>query len=127
MCHHNKWDCKEPFYDHPCGFLNKSGESSGFFKLSACAFYSTNAIFLLVSATICPMILPEQEVFLERVFEIPFEERSWKKLVNLDTFHNFCVGPIPSEEAKQLNRVLRVRKCFCSSLLFRFSLNFPIF
>jgi len=44
-------------------------------------------------------ILLEQESFLERVFEIPFEERSWKRLVNLDTLHTFYGGSIPSKEA----------------------------
>jgi len=45
------------------------------------------------------MILPKKNAFLERVFEIPFEERSWKKLVNLDTLHAYCGGSVPTEEA----------------------------
>ena len=76
MCCHDKWDSKRPFYNPFYGFLNKSSESSGLFMSSACAFYSTNAILLLVSTTVCPMILLAQEVFLEMVFEIPFKERS---------------------------------------------------
>lgn len=58
---------------------------------------------LFVSGTVCPMILPEQEAFLERVFEMPFVERSWKRLINLDTRHAFCGGPVPSEEARRLD------------------------
>ena len=49
--------------------------------------------------------------FLQKVFEIPFEGRSWKKLVNLDTLHAYCGGPIPTEEAWRLDRFLRIRKC----------------
>ncbi|KAF3963144.1 hypothetical protein CMV_012442 [Castanea mollissima] len=54
---------------------------------------------LWIEAIACPTILLEQEAFLERVFEIPFEERSWKRLVNLDTLHTFYEGPVPSKEA----------------------------
>lgn len=46
------------------------------------------------------MILLKQEVFLERVFKIPFEERSWKKLVNLDILHAYYGGLVPTEEAR---------------------------
>nr|POF23438.1 hypothetical protein CFP56_07350 [Quercus suber] len=44
-----------------------------------------------VFAKACLTILLKQEAFLERVFEIPFEERPWKKLVNLDMLHTYCV------------------------------------
>ena len=65
-----------------------------------CFFHLTHVIFLLlVLAIVHPMILPEQENFLEMVLAIPFAERSWKRLVTLDTLHAFCGGPIPSEEA----------------------------
>ena len=64
---------------------------------------------------------------MERVFEIPFEERSWKRLVTLDTLHIFCSGPFPSEETRQLDQVSRVRKYITSSSSFCFSLNFPLF
>lgn len=58
------------------------------------------------------MILPKQEAFLETVFEIPFEERSWKKFVNLDTLHTYCGEPFPSKEARQLDHFSRVHKFF---------------
>ena len=58
------------------------------------------------------MILPEQEAFLDRVFEILFEERSWKKFVNFDTLHAYYGGPVPTKEAQRLDRFLRIRKCF---------------
>ena len=99
MCHPNEWDSIGSFYDHSWGLLNKLGESSGLYGSLVCTFYLTNAIFLFVSATVCPTILFEQEAFLERVFKIPLEERSLKKLVNMDTLHAFCGGPIPFEEA----------------------------
>ena len=52
-----------------------------------------------VSIKACLTILLEQKAFLDKVFKIPFEERSWKKLVNLDTLHAYCGGPTPTEEA----------------------------
>ena len=63
-----------------------------------------------VSTKACPTILPEQKAFLQKVFEIPFKERSWKKLVNLDTLHAYCGGPIATEEAWRLDRFSRIRK-----------------
>ena len=65
-----------------------------------------------VSTEAYPTILPEKEAFLNRVFEVPFEERSWKKLVNLDTLHTYCGGHVPIEEARQLDRFSRICKCF---------------
>ena len=57
-------------------------------------FQFTYVVFLLfVSATIRPIILPEQEDFLERVLAIPFVERSWKRLITLDTLHAFVKDP----------------------------------
>ena len=96
MCQPNEWNSIGSFYDHSWGLLNKSGESSVLSGLLVYILYLTNVSFLLVLTTVCPRILPEHEAFLERVFEIPFKERSWKKLVNFDTL---CGGPTPSEEA----------------------------
>ena len=73
------------------------------------------------------MILPKQEAFLERVFEIPFKERSWKMLVTLDTLHAFCGGPIPSKKARQLDRISRVHKYSSSSPSFCFGSSFYLF
>ena len=73
------------------------------------------------------MILPKQQAFLERVFEIPFKERSWKRLVTLDTFHAFSGGPIPSKKARQLDRISRVRKYSSSSPSFCFGSPFYLF
>ena len=89
MCQPDKWNSIESSYDHSWGLLNKFGESSIYI------LYLTNVSFLFVSDTVRSTILPEQEGFLERIFEISFEERSWKKLVNLDTLHAFCGGPVP--------------------------------
>ncbi|KAK9988581.1 hypothetical protein SO802_028820 [Lithocarpus litseifolius] len=60
-------------------------------------------------ATMHLTILLEQKAFLERVFKIPFEERSWKRLLNLDTIHSFYGGPVPSKEAQRLDRFSRVQ------------------
>lgn len=64
------------------------------------------------------MILPEQEAFLEWVFEIPFEDRSWRKLFNLDTLHFYRGGPVISKEAQQLDYFSRVRKYFIIFIFF---------
>ena len=100
------------FYDHSWGLLNKSGDSSVLSRMSVYILYLTNISFLFVLFTVHSTILSEQEGFLERVFEIPFEERSWKKLVYLDTLHAFCGGPIPSEKARWLDHSSHVRKYF---------------
>jgi len=42
--------------------------------MSVYILYLTNISFLFVLVTVHSTILPEQEGFLERVFEIPFEE-----------------------------------------------------
>ena len=89
-----------------------SGELLVLSRMSVYILYLTNVSFLFVSAIVCLTILPEHEGFLERIFEIPFKERSWKKLVNLDRLHAFYGGPIPSEEARRLDHSSCVRKYF---------------
>ena len=118
VCRLDKWNSIGSFYDHSWGLLNKSGELSGLSGSSIYISHLTNICPLIVSAIACPTILPKQEAFLERVFDIPLEERSWKRLVNLDTLHAFCGRSIPFEEARRLDRIWRVRKCFHSSLSF---------
>lgn len=57
-------------------------------------FQFTYVFFLLfVSAIVRPMILLEEEAFLERVLAILFVERLWKRLVTLDTLHAFVKDP----------------------------------
>ena len=73
------------------------------------------------------MILHEYEALLERVLAILFMERSWKRLVSLDTLYAFSGGPIPSMEAQWLNQVSQVCKYINSSSSFCFSLNFLLF
>ena len=49
------------------------------------------------------MISEEEEDFLQSIIAIPLRERSWKKLVKLDSFHAFYGGPAPTNEAKRLD------------------------
>ena len=57
-------------------------------------FQFTYVFFLLfVSTIVHPMILLEQEAFLERVLAILFVERSWKRIDTLDTLHTFVKDP----------------------------------
>ena len=123
VCHSAKWNSIRSFYDHFWGLLNKSSESSRLSRSSVYISHLTNICPLFVSAIVCLTILPKQEAFLERVFEIPLEERPWKRLVNLDILHAFCGRPVPSEEAWRLDYISRVRKYFCSSLSFWSSLD----
>lgn len=59
----------------------------------------------------------KQESFIKRVLEIPFEQRKWKGLVNLDTLHAFCGGPMPMPIARRLHAYTRRSKLYpCSSL-----------
>lgn len=45
------------------------------------------------------MINEEQEDFLQCILSIPLKERSWKKLVTLDSLPAFSGGPILTNEA----------------------------
>ena len=49
--------------------------------------------FLFFPAQVHPHITNEQEAFINRVLEIPLEQRKWKDLVTLDILHTFCGGP----------------------------------
>lgn len=44
-------------------------------------------------------ISEEEEDFLQCILAIPFGERSWKKLVTLNSLHAFCGGLVPMDEA----------------------------
>ena len=49
------------------------------------------------------MINKEQRDFLGWILQIPLIERSWKKLVMLDTLHAYCGGIVPMAEARRLD------------------------
>ena len=56
------------------------------------------------------MISEKEEDFLQSIPAIPLGERSWKKLVKLDSLHAFCGGPPPTNEAKRLDVQAHLRK-----------------
>ena len=48
-------------------------------------------------------ISEEEEDFLQCILAIPFGERSWKKLVTLNSLHAFCGGLVPMDEVGRLD------------------------
>lgn len=54
-----------------------------------------NVILILVAAQECPEVSLEEWSFLERIFRIPLQERTWKQLVTLDTFTSIMKVPSP--------------------------------
>ena len=61
------------------------------------------SLSFLVSASVRPSITGEQEAFIQRVLEIPFEKHKCRDLVTLDTLHTYCGGPVPTPIARKLN------------------------
>ena len=52
-----------------------------------------NAVcFLFSSASVHPCISDQQEAFICRVLEIPFDEQKCRDLITLDTLHAYCGG-----------------------------------
>ena len=84
------------------------------------------SLSFLVSASVRPSITGEQEAFIQRVLEIPFEKHKCRDLVTLDTLHTYCGGPVPTPIARKLNSYSRHRKCllFTPIALFFFFLLF---
>lgn len=85
--------------------------SSSFYSLLVFVMYLTLLLFLL-SAQVHLQITDEQESFIRWVLEIPFEQRKWKDLVTLDTFHAFCGGLVPTPIARQLHVYTRCCKLY---------------
>ena len=62
-----------------------------------------------------PQIDLEEYSFLERIFsKTKPEERTWAKLVNIDTVHWYCDGPEPTEAAIKYEKRTRQRKSVTS-------------
>ena len=59
----------------------------------------------------CPQVDLEEFHFLEKIFsKTKPEERTWAKLVNLNTVHWYCDGPEPSTAAIKYEERTRQRK-----------------
>ena len=70
------------------------------------------------------MISDEEFDFLQCILAIPFAERSWKKVVTLDSLHAFYGGPIPMDKARRLDA--QSHWCECSSFFFLLSMVLPL-
>ena len=57
-----------------------------------------------------PHISDEQLGFIQRILEIPLDQRKYRDLINLDTLHLYCKGPDPSPETRKLGEYCRQRK-----------------
>ena len=64
----------------------------------------------LFSASTRPYITNEQEKFIHRVLDIPFEQQKCRDLITLDTLHLYCGGPEPTPKAHRLDEYCRRRK-----------------
>ena len=71
---------------------------------------SNTVFFFLIAATTRPHISDEQLGFIQRILEIPLDQRKCRDLINLDTLHSYCGGPDPSPEAQKLVEYSRQRK-----------------
>ena len=59
----------------------------------------------------CPLVSLEQWSFLEKIFnKTKLEERTWAKLVNLDTLYWYCDGLVPTATAHRYGLQVRQRK-----------------
>ena len=77
--------------------------------------------FIIISSTLltvlfsavrrCPQVELEEFSFLERIFaKTKPEERTWAKLVTLDTIHWYCDGLEPTPAAVKYEAKIRRRK-----------------
>ena len=73
-------------------------------------YISIKLASLFYVARACLVITLDQVDFLEWVWAIPSEQRSWKRLVTLDTLHAFCGGSKPTPKAKRLDIFSQVQK-----------------
>ena len=98
------------YVDNTWAFVRESGWTR---QLLFCLFYSdaSNIVyFFLIAASVSPRITDDQEEFIQRVFEIPLDQRKCRDLINLDTIHLYCGGPKPSPEARKLGEYSRRHK-----------------
>ena len=78
-----------------------------------------------------PQVDLEEYNFLEKIFsKTKPEERTWAKLVNLNTVHWYCDGPEPTAAAIKYEECTRQRKSVISFFHCSFALSFtrlPLF
>ena len=64
----------------------------------------------MIAASARPSITDEQLGFIQRILEIPLDQRKFRDLINLDILHLYCGGPDLSAEARKLGEYSRRRK-----------------
>ena len=79
-----------------------------------------NIMLILVTAHDRPEVSLEEWHFLEKIFYIPLQGRTWKQLVTLDAIHWYCEGPEPIDLAHRYDKNARKRE---PVVLFSFSLQ----
>ena len=81
-------------------------------------------MLILVATQDRPEVSLEEWIFLEKIFRIPLQERTWKELVTLATIHRYCEGPEPTDIGHRYDRIARKHE----SIAFRwFILQYFIF
>ena len=98
------------YFDNTWAFVRELGWTR---QPLFCLFYfdaSNTVHFFLIVASAPPHITNEQEEFIQRVLEIPLEQRMCRNLINLDTIHLYCGGPKPTPEAQKLGEYSHRRK-----------------
>ena len=86
-----------------------------------CLYFNYSAMLNYPSfyaARDCPPISIEQFSFLENIFnKTKLEERTWAKLVNLNTLHWYCDGPKPTKAALWYKAQVQAHKSITFSFL----------
>ena len=68
---------------------------------------SNTVFFFLIAVSARPSITDEQLGFIQRILEIPLDQRKCQDLINLDTLHLYGEGPDPPLEARKLGEYSR--------------------
>ena len=98
------------YFDNMWAFVRELGWTR---QLLFCLFYfdaSNSVHFFLILASAHPHISDEQEEFIQRVLEIPLEQRKCRDLITLDTIHLYCGGLELTLEARKLGKYFCRRK-----------------
>ena len=131
VCRLEEWDTMSHGFDNTWGIVKDSSlmlstfsyPFSRMFFVLFCKCFNVVIIFSIL-ASIRPSITDEQEAFIQRVIEIPFEQCKCRDLITLDTLHANCDGPEPTLAARRLNTYSRRREYNFPHHFFPFSFSF---
>ena len=82
---------------------------------------------LLVVTRARPEVTLKQWIFLEQIFRIKLSDRTWAKLVTLNTIHWYCEGPKPTVAAYHHDSQARQRKSIAYYFSFLIYSSLPNF